>query len=65
MTGIVSAQITLVLVKGWDDYGGIVLGGMVRVIFEFSLCFTAKHFWNRIEPMPGWMFDVIQTTLCA
>lgn len=49
---IVSAQLTLVHYKGWNDYGGMALGGMSRVLFEFSLGFAARHYWNRVDPGP-------------
>jgi peptidoglycan/LPS O-acetylase OafA/YrhL len=65
MVVIVAAQTFLVLAKGWTDYGGMSLGGMTRVVFEFLLGYAAWHFNSRIAPRATPLFNLVQLAIAC
>lgn len=48
-----TAYAAVIYSKGWNHYGGMSAGGMVRVCFEFTLGFLVYQVRGALHPAPG------------
>lgn len=66
LAGVGAAYAAVIHLKGWDHYGGMSAGGMVRVFFEFTLGFLVYQVRGQLHPVPGtWKFEVFGLAVVA
>lgn len=66
IASVLALHLAVIVVRGWDHYGGMAAGGMVRVFCEFSLGFLVYHVRHQLHPKPGSMaFEVYSVLICA
>ncbi|KQP09027.1 acyltransferase [Pseudorhodoferax sp. Leaf265] len=66
MAVLAGTYVAIIVSRGWNHYGGMSSGGMVRVFFEFVLGFLVYQVRDTLHPPPGTMrFEIYGAALVA